>query len=108
MFLASAEAVTAVWLRKGLGAISQDHSRQHKQCSYQHERPEVKEVTSFKYRGTTLQGWHLLSRNPHQDCLSSNGSHGQTKQDLAVQHHKLHKQVQLVQVSRHLHPPLWL
>ena len=33
-----------------------------------------------------VEGWHLLSRNPHQDCLS-NGSNVQTKQDLVVQHH---------------------
>ena len=26
-----------------------------------------------------MQGWHLLSRSPHQNCLS-NGSNGQTKQ----------------------------
>ena len=42
--------------------------------------------------------WHLLSRNPHQDCLS-NSSNGQTKQDLAVQHQQLRKHVQAVQVS---------
>ena len=30
------------------------------------------------------------------------------KQDLVVQNHQLHKQVQIVQVSCHLHPPLWL
>ena len=42
-----------------------------------------------------VQGWHLLSRNPHQYCLSN----GQTKEDLAVQHHQLHKQVQAVQAS---------
>ena len=33
-----------------------------------------------------VQRWHLLSRGPRQDCLS-NGSNGQTKQDLAMQHH---------------------
>ena len=32
----------------------------------------------------------------------------QTKPDLAVQHHQLHKQVYAVQVSCHLHLPLWL
>ena len=30
-----------------------------------------------------MQRWHLLSRSPPQDCLS-NGSNGQTKQDLVV------------------------
>ena len=37
------------------------------------------------------------SRSPHNDCLS-NGSNGQTKQDLAAQHYQLRKQVQAVQV----------
>ena len=37
-----------------------------------------------------VQGRHLLSRSPLQDCLS-NGSTGQTKQDLTVQHLHLHK-----------------
>ena len=37
--------------------------------------------------------------------LTSNGSNGQTKQDLAEQHHQLRKQDQVVQVSCHLHPP---
>ena len=69
---------------------------------------KLEEVTSFKYLGTTVvQGWHLLSRSLHQDCLS-NGSNGQIKQDTAVQRHQLRKQVQVVQVSCHLHPPLRL
>ena len=34
--------------------------------------------------------------------------YGQTKQYLAVQYHQLCKQVQALQVSYHLHPPLWL
>ena len=38
----------------------------------------------------------LLSIILHQDCLS-NGSNGQTKQDLAVQHHQLCEQVQAQQ-----------
>ena len=54
-----------------------------------------------------MQGWHLLSRNPHQDCFS-NGSNGQTKQDVAVQHHQVHKQIQALQVPCHLHAPPWL
>ena len=41
-----------------------------------------------------MQGWQLLIRNAHQDCLSSD-SNGQTKQDLVVQHHHLRKQVKL-------------
>ena len=56
---------------------------------------------------SSVHGWHLLSRNPHQDCLSS-GSAGQIKQDLAVHHHELRYQVQVVQVSCHLHLPPWL
>ena len=39
-----------------------------------------------------VQRWHLLSRNPHQDCLSS-GSYGQVKLDVAEQHYQLHKKV---------------
>ena len=63
------------------------------------------EVTSVKYLGSTLlQGWHLLSRSPHQDCLS-NGSNGQTISRLSVQHTQLRKHVQAVHVSCHLHPP---
>ena len=46
-------------------------------------------------------------RNLHQNCLS-NGSNGHTKQDLVVQHDQLHKQVQALPVSCHLHPPLQL
>ena len=51
-----------------------------------------------------MQGWQLLIRNAHQDCLSSD-SNGQTKQDLAVQHRQLCKHVQALQVSCCLHPP---
>ena len=40
----------------------------------------------------SVQGWHLLSKKQHQDCLG-NGSNGQTEQDLAVLHHQLCKQV---------------
>ena len=54
-----------------------------------------------------VQGWRLLSRSLPQHCLS-NGSNGQTKQDLVVQHHQLRRQVQALQASCHLHPPLWL
>ena len=69
---------------------------------------KLEQMTSFKYLGINpVQGWHLLSRNPHQVCLS-NDSNGQTKQNLAVQHHELRKQVQAVHVCCHLHSPLWL
>ena len=54
-----------------------------------------------------MQGWHLLSRSPYQDCLSI-GSNDQAKQDLIVQHHQLCKQVQVLQVSCHLHTLLRL
>ena len=51
----------------------------------------------FQVSGSNLkQGWHLLSRNSHQNCLSSNG---QIKQDLVEQYHQLRKPC-------HLHPPL--
>ena len=49
---------------------------------------KLEEMTSFMYLGATqVQGWHVLSRSLHQNCLSN----GQTKQDLAVQHHQLSK-----------------
>ena len=48
----------------------------------------LEEVTSFRYLGATLQRWRMLNRSLHQDYLS-NGSNGQTDQDLAVQHHQL-------------------
>ena len=73
--------------------------------NYCHERSEVRGSDQFQVPGSNpVQGWHLLSRRLHQDCLS-NGSNGQTKQDLAAQHHQLGKQVQAVQVFCHLHPP---
>ena len=55
----------------------------------------------------TVQRWHLLRRHPHQDCFS-NGGYSQMKVDLEVQYHQLRKQVQVVQVSCHLHLPVWL
>ena len=58
---------------------------------------KLEEVTRFRHVGAT-QGWRLLIRKLHQDYLN-NGSNGQTKQDLVVQHHQLCKQVQAVQVS---------
>ena len=63
---------------------------------------KLEEVTSFKYRSNPEQGWHLFARDPHHDCFSI----CQTKQDLAVQHHQLRKQVQAVEVSCHRHLPL--
>ena len=51
--------------------------------------------------------WHLLGRSPHHDCLSD-GSNGQIKQDLAVKHHQLCKQIRALEVFCHLHPLLWL
>ena len=80
----------------------QDHDQVHDQhqCRYWHERSEVRRDDQFQVPGINpVQEWHL-SRNPHQDCLS-NGSNSQTKQDLAVQHHQLRKQVQGLQVSCH-------
>ena len=38
-----------------------------------------------------VQGWHLLSRKPHQNCLS-NGYNGQTKQDQANMQPTIHHQ----------------
>ena len=41
----------------------------------------VKGGDQFQVLGSnSVQRWHLLSRNPHQDCLS-NGSNGKIKQD---------------------------
>ena len=64
-------------------------------------RPEVREGDQFEVHASNpVQRWHLLSRSPHQDCLR-NDSNGQTKQDLAVQHHQLRREVQSLQVSCH-------
>ena len=45
-----------------------------------------------------MKRWHLLYRNPHQDCLS-NGSNGQIKQNLEKHYHQICKQFQVVQAS---------
>ena len=38
---------------------------------------KLEEMTNFQVSGRTpVQGWHLLSKNQHQGCLS-NGSNGQ-------------------------------
>ena len=69
---------------------------------------KLKRVTSFKYLGATLcKDGTCSSGNSLRDCLS-NGSNGQTKQDLAVKHQQLCKEVQALQVSCHLHSPLRL
>ena len=69
-------------------------------------RGEVREGDQFQIPGSNpVHGWHLLSRSVNKDCFS-NGSSGQTKQDLVVQHHQHCKQVQALQVSCHFHPPL--
>ena len=57
--------------------------------------------------GQKLEQVPSLTWKQHQDCLG-NGSNGQTKQDLAVQHHQLLKQVQAEEVTCHLHPLLQL
>ena len=54
-----------------------------------------------------MQIWHIVSKSPHQDCLS-NDSNSQPKQILAVQHHQLYKQVKALEVFCHFHPPLRL
>ena len=84
----------------------QDHDQQHeqRQCSYQHERREVRGGDRLKEPGNKpVQGRHRLSRNSHYNCLS-NGSNGQTKQDLVMQHHQLHKQVQVLAYSEEKDP----
>ena len=75
---------------------------------YLHERPEVGGGDQFQVPGRKpAKGWHLLSRSPYQDCLSS-GSNGKTKQDLAVEHHELHKYVQAGYKSLVKHGPCLL
>ena len=39
---------------------------------------KLEEVTRSVPESSPVQRWHLLSRSPHQDCLS-NGNNGQTK-----------------------------
>ena len=72
----------------------QDTDQQHEQhhCKYQHEWPEVRGGDQFKAHGSNpVQGWHLLSRKPHQNCLS-NGYNGETKQDQANMQPTIHHQ----------------
>ena len=46
---------------------------------------KLEEITSFKHLGATVcKDGTCSARNLHQDCLSN----GQTRQDLAVQHHQ--------------------
>ena len=63
---------------------------------------KLEEVTGFKYLGMTLcmDGTCLAEV---RIMIASTIC----KQDLAVQHHQLHKQVQALQVSCHPYP-LWL
>ena len=52
----------------------QDHDQQHEQhqCRYLHELPEVRGGDHFQVPGSNpVQRWHLLKRNPHQDCFSN-------------------------------------
>ena len=66
----------------------------------------LEEVASFKY---WEQPFVRMAHGQQKSASGflSDGSNGQTKQDLAAQHHQLCKQVQAVQlqVSCHLHPP---
>ena len=69
---------------------------------------KFEDVTSFRYLGATLCKHGTCSADVRfQDCLSY-GSNGQTKQNLAVQHHQLRGEIQALQVSCRLHPPSWL
>ena len=64
-------------------------------------RPEVREGDQFEVHASNpVKRLSLLSIILHQDCLR-NDSNGQTKQDLAVQHHQLRREVQSLQVSCH-------
>ena len=38
---------------------------------------------------TSLQGWHLLSRSPHEDCLSNGGNDQTNRIIMMVQHLQL-------------------
>ena len=76
--------------------------------------PTAQTTSEYRYiRGGDQ--FQVLGATPCKDgtCLAevrikNCRSNGQTKQDLAVQHHQLCKQGQFLQVSCHLHPPLWL
>ena len=67
---------------------------------------KLEEVTSFSstYKQPCAKMAPALQKS--ESRLPGNGSNGQTRHDLAVQHHQLCKQVQALQVSCHLHPPL--
>ena len=72
---------------------------------------KLEEMTSFKYRGATLckngtcSGEICIRIASAKAAMASNG---RIKQDLVEQHHQLNKQVQVIEVSCHLHPPVWL
>ena len=94
------------WNRK-----EQDHDHSMNNIS-----ADITRMNSHNLRGNdqfqvpgsnSVQGWHLLSINQHQDHHSS-GSNSQIKLDLVKQLCQLHKQVQIVEMSCHLDPPLWL
>ena len=67
-----------------------------------HERPEARGGDQYQVPGSNpVQRWYLLSRSPHQDCLS-NGNNGQTEQDLAVHHHQFLKQPCLLTLKKRI------
>ena len=58
--------------------VSTGKEQDHDQQQEQHQ------CSDFQVHGSNpVQGWHLLSRSLHQDCLS-NANNDQTKQDLAA------------------------
>ena len=69
---------------------------------------KLEEVTSFKYLGATLCEDDTCSAEVRIRICLSNGSNGQTKQDLAMQHYQLRMQGQAVQASCYRQPVLWL
>ena len=65
-------------------------------------------ATSFTHLGATLCKDGICSEESLIRIASAMAVMARFKQDLAKQHHKLPKPVQVVQVSCHLHFPLWL
>ena len=64
---------------------------------------KLKEVANFKYLGATLCKDGTIEVRIRVALAMA----AMAKQDRAVQHHQLQKQVQAQQVSCRLHPPVW-
>ena len=74
----------------------------------QHERPEVRAGEQFQVSDSNPAKRMAPAQQKSAPGLHDS-SNGRIKQELAVKHHQLRGQVQVVQVScDDLHPPLWL